>query len=285
MSKKIPDLHKKTVTALLCVGCIFAALQLFLVLRYYEPEVYLYAHGTILADIFNVALALFVIGVLVYFLAVKKDSYPDTLAKTSIITKSFSLLCGVGMLALGISQLQIYIKRTSDMAYIVQRQDKFIMWSGILAIAAFIYFILVALELKQTAGLLPWAGCVVIIWHILYLLAVYFDMTNPLNNPLRLINEFALVGAMMYIVAEIRFLVGVPKKGFYISTSVIAFTLLMASSVSNIAYLIRINSALSSDMICFIYQLFMAGYIVTRLISQLCYKEAAAEIKLPSPEQ
>ena len=111
-------------------------------------------------------------------------------------------------------------------------------------------------------------GCVTIIWHVLYLLAIYFDMTAPLNDPIRLMNEFALVGIMMFLTVEIRFLCGLPKKGFYVGTAVVAFTLLLSSSVSNIIYAI-VNSDIGADKTVFVYQLLCAAYVITRLLSQL----------------
>ncbi len=275
MLKKIPDLHKKIVYILICLALVFTAIQTILAVRFYEPEVYLYAHGTVLGDIFNISLALFVAAALVLFTLLKTDRYPDSLAKVSVATRVFSLLSGAALLGCGINSMNIYLQKKSNVLYMAEKQDTFIMWSAISAFVACIYFVLVTFLADKMPKAKIWVGCVTIAWHIFYILSVYFDMTNPLNNPMRLINEFALVGAMMYLTVEIRYLAEIPKKGFYISASAIAFTLLMASSVSNIALSFRTSA--DANILCYIYQLTMAGYILTRLITQLNHKEKIEE--------
>ena len=269
MLKKLPKFNKKTVYILLAVAVAFALFQTFLVLKYYEADVFLYAHGTALPSIFNVLLSVFVIGVILYFSLTNCDTSSDSLAECSVATRIFAFLAGAAVLFNGLYDLSVYSKRTSDMLYIAQKQDKFIMWSAVLAFVGFIYFIFCFALPDKAANAKTWLGCVIVGWHIVYLLAVYFDMTNPLNNPIRLMNEFALVGIMMYLTVEIRYLCNIPKKGFYIGTSIVAFTLLSCSSVSNIMFVISGNANTGGNMIIFVYQFFAAGYVLTRLLSQL----------------
>lgn len=266
---KFSKLNKKIIYLFLALALVFTAFQSFLVLKYYEADVYLYAHGTALPTVFAVLLSLFIIAVLVYCSLCKCEGYSEKLAKCPIISRFFGLLSSAALLAVGIYTLIGYNERTSQLMYIAQKQDKFIFWSCILSFGAFIYYFIFAIIPEKLNKLKTFLGCITIVWHIVYLLSVYFDMTSPLNDPIRLMNEFALVGIMMYLTVEIRYLCGIPKKGFYIGASVTAFTLLLCSSVSNLLYAICVNGSLDGDIGIFVYQFFAAGYLLTRLLSQL----------------
>ncbi len=266
---KFSYLNKKIIYLLLVCAVIFTAFQSFLVLKYYEADVYLYAHGTALPTVFNVLLSAFVIVVLVGCSLCTCEEYSDKLARSSFATRFFSLLASAALLATGIFEMIGYNQRTSELMYMAQKQDKFILWSVLLSFGAFIYFLLFAFVPAKLNRIKTVLGCITIVWHILYLLAVYFDMTTPLNDPMRLMNEFALVGIMMYLTVEIRYLCGTPKKGFYIGTSIVAFTLLLCSSVSNLIFALGGNSVQGGNVAIYIYQLISAVYVFTRLFAQL----------------
>ncbi len=270
---KFSKLNKNIIYILLVCGVAFAAFQSFLVLKYYETDVYLYAHGTVLPTVFNILLSVFIIGVLVYCSLCTCEGYSDKLARSSFATRFFSLLASATLLTTGIFEMIGYNQRTSELMYLAQKQDKFILWSVLLSFGAFIYFLVFALVPNKLNKIKTFLGCITIVWHILYLLSVYFDMTSPLNDPMRLINEFALVGIMMYLTVEIRYLCGIPKKGFYIGVSVVAFTLLLCSSVSNILFAIGGNTVQGGNTMIYIYQLSAAGYVLTRLFPQLNKKQ------------
>lgn len=278
---KIPHMHKLTALALLLIGVVFAALQTLMVWKYYEADIYLYAHGTPLPDIFNISLAVYVVIALVLFRFFNKKDYPESEAPTSAVTLIFSALCGFAVLANGIFGFMSYMEASKNMAYIAARRDTFLLWGSLLAVFCFVYF-MVSGFMPKAKKAKAWLGCTAIIWHILYLLYVYFDMTNPLNSPIRLMNEFALVAMMMFITVEVRYTLGIPKKGFYISTAVIAFTLLLCSAVSNIVCVI--SGRLSADVYFggYVYELVAAGYVLTRLISQLGHSQTT---ELPKEEK
>ncbi|MBQ3182281.1 MAG: hypothetical protein IJB57_01295 [Clostridia bacterium] len=270
---KFSNLNKKIIYLFLVCAVIFTAFQSFLVLKYYEADVYLYAHGTVLPTVFNVLISLFIIVVLVYCSLCTCEGYSDKLAKCSGVSRLFGLLASAALLAVGIYTLIGYNQRTAQLMYMSQKQDKFIFWSCMLSFGAFIYYFIFSILPEKLNKLKTLLGCITVVWHILYLLSVYFDMNSPLNDPIRLMNEFALVGIMMYLTVEIRYLCGIPKKGFYIGASTVAFTLLLCSSVSNILYALIVNGSLDTNIGIFVYQFFAAGYVLIRLLSQLKAKQ------------
>ncbi|MBR6514837.1 MAG: hypothetical protein IKT46_08415 [Clostridia bacterium] len=287
-NKKLLKFNKKLTWVLMACPIVFAALQTVLLTCFYDAPMRLYAHsGTAFALIYNVLLFVFVIGALALYYFTDCDHISGKVANTTIFTRIFGILSSVSLLAKGVFDLIPFIKdytQTYKMLglkeYIEQvfasKQQRFLLLSAIVCFVAFVYLALVSIMPKGQNQLKTWLGCVTIVWHILYLLATYFDMTGPLNDPIRLINQFALVGMMMFLTVEIRFLCEIPKKGLYIGISIGAFTLLLCSSVATIVYMIASNS-ITSNIVLNIYQLVSAGYVFTRLMAQL----KSFEIKAP----
>ncbi len=282
-TKAIPNKYKIIAYILLALTVVFTVFQTLLVFYLYDTDMYLYANGTLLPVIFNISLAVFVIITLCIFTFAKKNSFPDDIAPASSVTVLFSAISGFVLAVMSIYGLINLINARNQLFYIPSKQDNFLMIASVIGIVGFLYFVVTAFVPKGKNKLKAFLGCVVIIWHVIYLLSVYFDMTNPLNNPIRLMNEFALVGAMMYITSEVRFLLDFPKKGFYIGASIVAITLLSVSSVSNIVCTLLGKMAFDQGFFCYVYQITLVFYILSRLI---CYLKQKQEV-LPeeTPEE
>lgn len=271
-TKKIPYMHKMTTVAMLILSVIFAVCQTLLIYFFYETDVFLYAHGTPLPDFFHIVLAVFVLMNVIVFSIFKTKSHPDSYAPTGAIASVFAALSAFAVISIGIYGIMTYLENKKNLMFVAQRGDSFMFWASLASVLAFAYFIVTAF-VKDKSHLKAWLGMGCIAWHILYLLGVYFDLSTPLNCPIRLIHEFALVASMIFVAMEVRFLLGTPKKGLYIASCVVAFMLLLASSMSNIICTLSGRLTANSSMLCYIFELFMAGYVLFRLTAQLCHSE------------
>lgn len=274
---KLLKFNKITVFVLLACSVVFAALQSILLVGFYDAPMRLYAHsGTVIAAVFNTLLFIFVMAVILLFRFTDFNDMSDEPAKVSVPARIFALLTAAALLADGIYGL---LQQRKPLIYTDpsqvpgEKQTMFTLITVAISFIAFIYPVLVCFAPKGLEKVKTFLGCVTVIWHIMYLLAIYFDMTGPLNDPIRLLNQFGLVAMMMYLTAEIRYLCKIPKKGMYIGISIAAFTMLLCASVANIAYMISIKS-ISDTVVLNIYALLSAGYILTRLISQINQKQA-----------
>ncbi len=270
--KMIPSKHKLSAYLLLAAGLLLAAFQVITAILFYDSSVYLYDFGVV-PKILNILLALYVVAVIVVFAVFKKTEYPDSAPKTTIITQILSGFCAAALLICGIDDLVALFKFSTDITHINTRQDTFVMWGGLLSLGAVAYFVLNTIFKDNRKNLKPWFGFVAIAWHIMYLLSIYFDMTNPLNNPIRLINEFSIVAGMLFITVELRDILGVPKKGFYISVSLIAVTFLLASGVTGIICTSIEMIPKTRELWGYIFELTFAFYVLSRLIAQLSHSE------------
>ena len=176
---KFAKLNSKLVYILFAIGAAFAAMQCFMVMKYYDADVFLYAHGTTLPTVFGVVLSLFVIAATAYLFLCSCEGYSDKLAKTSFATRILSLTAAIALVYTGMSELKVYNTRVTQLMYVEQKEDKFIFWSSLIAFGAFIYFLVGAIVPDRLNKVKTLLGSVTLVWHVLYLLSVYFDMTSP----------------------------------------------------------------------------------------------------------
>ena len=275
--RAIPKKEKNLILIMTAIGFLLAVAQIAATCLNYDPAVFLYDYKAVLPTVVTWLMVVYVIASLVLCFILKKAEYPESQASATLITRVLSLLCGAALLTSGLSNLYVWQQHSENMMYIPSRQDTFIMWTGIVSIAGCVYFVLNFIFPDRKKKLKAWFGCATIVWYILFVLAIYFDMTSPLNDPLRLIEEFALVAAMMFIVSEIRFSIQIPKKAFYISVSLIAFMLLCASSFAKLFCAVNGKLPMSYATFGHVYELVMAGYILSRLISYLGHSEEVKE--------
>lgn len=108
---------------------------------------------------------------------------------------------------------------------------------------------------------------------------IYFDRYVPMNNPDKVILIFSILFNMLYLIAEYRFLLGIPKKKIYISFSLIS--ILLGASFS-ISYLIADIFGALKDGTYLVYAftaLISSMYILIRSIEYLKASEDADEVK------
>ena len=72
-----------------------------------------------------------------------------------------------------------------------------------------------------------------IIWATIYLMT-YFDMSSPLNSPIRVSNQLSLITIMLYFTFEARYLLGKPKPRFYFPVALLAILFIPMSAVSDV---------------------------------------------------
>lgn len=286
-------------------GFVLAILQIITAQLHYETDVFLYAYAEPLPALLNILLVVFVIASLALCFLFRSKEYPDTLPRASIATRVLSILSGVALLVCGISKLFCYFNPAAyynnlfsselqnqlpgiTFNYVPDgfptRHDTFLLWTGISTVIACVYFALHFIYPDKNSKLKSWFGCGVIAWHIFYLLALYFDMTGPLNDPLRLIEEFAMVAGMLFITTEIRFSLKIPKKAFWVSLALIAFTLLSASALTRIVCALTGKLAVTFNTFGHVYELVLAGYVLSRLFSYLKHTEQLPEEKTEAQE-
>ena len=278
--KEVPAGLRITAYISLLCAAVFAAAQTLMVNFMYENDVHLFKQGSVAPTVFNIALAVFVLAVFIIFCAAKNASFPDEQAKISSPAVIFSALCAFTAITSGLHNLISFAMLLKmSQAYQFTRHDIFSIIAAVMSIPAFIYFIINAFAKDISRRVKAGFGTLCIVWSIMYLLSIYFDMTGPINDPIRIINQFAVLSVMMYMVYEVRFLLEDPRPGYYICFSLVAVVLLGASSVSNIICTLTGALDFSDNLIYFFFELSMLCYVLSRIIPYLRLKTQA-----PLPE-
>ena len=114
-------------------------------------------------------------------------------------------------------------------------------------------------------------GCLLTLFFIFRLLVLYYDVTTPINSPLKMLEQMATVAAMLFIVYEMRFLLCDPRQRAYVTVSILAFILLAAHSTSQIiaSCFIAGMPYSTANMISLFFELMLAVYIFAGLVSYL----------------
>ncbi|MDD4772560.1 MAG: hypothetical protein PHZ09_03025 [Eubacteriales bacterium] len=137
----------------------------------------------------------------------------------------------------------------------------------ITAIPAAAYFIITAFSPDPKENILIVCGFFVIIWAALYLMCVYFDMSSPLNSPVRILEQLSLITIMLYFVFEIRFLFKKPRPRLYLPVSLLAMLFISLSSISDLILTFAGFRASTQDTVFGITQAAAALYITARVRS------------------
>ncbi|MBR5515933.1 MAG: hypothetical protein IKU52_06995 [Clostridia bacterium] len=270
---------KLTVYIFLAVALVFTGIRSYLLCTSYEITVHRFETGAVLPEILNYLLFAYVCISLLLFAAVKKNSLPNTLGKTNIVTSFFAAITGVFSIASGIYSINSTILNnasTSNQTAFATRDipiNKALLFGkiqAVLSIAVFIYFIFTAFSKEKHTKIKTIFGIFSIVWHVMFIMAIYFDMNTPLNAPVKVLFQFACMASMFYIIYEIRFLTGIGKPRLYVPVSLIAVTFLCISSTSMLAGKLcgTVTVGILDTLLC-LQQLAAAGYILARLVTYI----------------
>lgn len=246
-------------TAVLAIAA--ALTQTILFYSDYDERLNLYHTGVTLPGILYIAVfiaALFCASA--YFIT--KDNAqtqilpsPDRFVVFAAILGGFQLLAAV-LFNLYYYMAGMYTGMTSLRAAVL-----------ITAVPAAIYFIITALSRNPKKTVLILCGFFTVIWAALYLMCIYFDMSSPLNSPIRILNQLSLITIMLYFIFEIRYLLDKPRPRLYLPASLLAMLFISLSSGSDLLLTFTGFRASTHDTVFRITEVAILLYITARLRS------------------
>lgn len=175
------------------------------------------------------------------------------------------LLCAVTFFVCGVSFL-------GSGAIFSNKQDLF---CGILSVVSTLFFLFSALSFHPAfkgrfAGWIPWLGFAVIGALLLMLSTAYFDMTVAINGPFTAVYLFSLLSCAMFILLEIRRMIGRPLPRAHLASALIAFFLSASSSVGNLLFCFLGDTGAgktTADPVRPLVLLALSMYVLGRLIT------------------
>lgn len=243
-----------------------ALLQTYLFYAYYEEGLNLYKTGATKPGVFYIGVficALFCASA--YFILKKSETKilppPDRFIIFTAILSGFQLAASV-MFNVFYYVSGTYTGMTALRAAVL-----------IAAIPASVYFIITALSSKPKRNVLMLCCFSTIIWATVYLMSIYFDMSSPLNSPIRILNQLALITIMLYFTFEARYLLGKPKPRLYFPAALLAMLFISMASGSDMFLTFAGIRPSSPETVFRIAEVAVMLYITARIRSIAFLKE------------
>lgn len=192
--------------ASIALAAVAALLQIIATLRCYDPEANYFAVGALL-PVFAVVAAFLgaILGTVAAYLT-KIDTNSMEIFPSRVSVLGFFPAVGFGASAC-LFAVQFLVKSPSTLSILTALITAL---SAFCALATAIPSIRRNTTATAVLGFLPPIAC------ILYNAHYYFDATLEMNAPLKTATQVGLLIAMLYLVAEIRFLLGTPQPRVFL---------------------------------------------------------------------
>ena len=206
-----------------CIGVLLRTLSLFF---FYDADVGYFSRGAALPVVFNMLIAVATVGCAVLCFIPRSPLTPDNCGDSGVSRMLYAFPCLASAYAL-IAQISA-IGSYSDIGLAIPRIELLILVFNALAI---VYFAVSIFGNKIHAGFSVVFGAFAILWLMLMLVNLYFDMYIQINSPNKTMMAFALASAMLFISSELRLGLEVKKPQTQLFTTAFAVICLSTSSI------------------------------------------------------
>lgn len=274
MNEKTQIEHKKTLPfALAVIGltAVAIALNTLSLLNFYEADIGYFVRGAVLPMIFNILLVVgvvFMAGFAIF--ALKKN---ETSISAHHPACKYAALLPVAAFGLLLWDRAYYFFDAAKLGILQNPLLSFL--SPLFTMAAVALFISYCLGVKPSVSTAVW-GTLTIAMLAYDVFVLHSDLTIAMNSPQKLSFNFAALSAMLFIVAELRIIYGVPKPRFYLFSIGCATLFLGAYSLPyTVAHLVGTCESVSPKATLASLALFI--FVLVRFISAVFIENAEKE--------
>ncbi len=283
---------------LACTAPLFAAALSIMMVTLYEPDVHYFKNDTPWFGLLVGALIAVIAAAFLLSLTQKKGSLASEYPYAGKAELSASIIAGFALLIFAVSEFRTvlftdiynasheYVTGTARL--FAGRFNSVTTVSAIFAVIGAVYFLLPVFSRSEKKNARVCLGCALTVFFIFRLLVLYYDIATPINSPLKMFDQISIVAVMLYIILELRFLLGEPKPRLYVPLATVAFIMLAAHSTSQIiaSIFLSINEI---SIFTMILELGLALYIFANLVGYLTicknYVPAPAPLEIPVTEE
>ena len=274
MNKNISFEHKKTfIFALAVIGltAVSVVLNTLSLLNFFEADIGYFVRGAVLPMIFNCLLVVgvaFMTGFTVF--ALKKGEL--SICSPHPICKYVSLI-PVAAFGLLLWERAYFFFDAAKLGILQNPLAAFL--SPLFTLGTVAFFISYCLGVKPSASTAIW-GTLAIAMFAYDVFVLHSDLTVAMNSPQKLSFNFAALSAMLFIVAELRIIYGVPKPRFYLFSIGIATLFLGAYSLPyTVAHLAGTCKSVSPKADVALLALF--AFVLIRFVSAVFFEASQKE--------
>ncbi len=241
-----------------CAAVLSVTARIFLTNSFLEKHG-VYAHGTALPTVYHILLTVAILALALAPIIIGRKNNADTLVKTSnfsVFTACISAFMVVTYLFLSVYS----ISKSGASPKIIDTLEL------IFAVPTVIFFFLTAFQKNSRTSALAIASLFPGIWAALGVIKIYFNMELLMNNPDKILGEFALIAAMLFFMFESRNQIGVPLKGFYHAATLCAPVLLLSASIPNLVCADKLGDGTTVSTIRYMVYIALSLFIYARAI-------------------
>jgi len=252
----------------IAAAVISAAVRIVLTLTQFDAAYGLYEHGAVLPTVHHIALALIVVALILLACRFAPKHRSDLLIPVKDVTVFISSLTAF-MLAAS-TLLTIYnIVRGA-------KADLFTILEIVFAIPALIFFFGLIKKGAVRSNALAFASFGPIAWCAVCLIRVYFDNALLHTSPTKTFAELALLAAMICLLSESRFQLGIVSHRFYLASALCAPIFLLTDAIPGIILSGRLLIGSSVTLFHCVVEAVLALFIYARLAAYISVPDAEA---------
>ena len=243
----------------LVLSALLVILRTVSMLTVYEPDIGYYKSGAFLPVIQKVLAICSVIFVIIFTISIKKQDNPAGTPAHNHLSLFATFLCGTAQIC---SSFLILLFRRGTITPLTIA----IILGFAFAAVYFFYTALCSPEKRSPLCVIP--AMLAAVGLVAIIVKVNLDMTVTLNNPNKILIAIALSSIALYIVQELRFVVGKPMPRLYLASASVALILCSAFSIPGI---IGHYCGILSGGDFLIYYIVTFGYCAYILVRLLMY--------------
>ncbi len=254
-----------------CMAVLSVAARIFLTNSFIEKHG-VYAHGTPLPTIYHILLTVAVLVLAAVPIIIGRKNIDSTLVKTgtlSVFTACFSAFMLVVYLFIAVYD----ISQSGVSPKIIDTMEL------IFAVPTVIFFFLTAFQKSSRTPALALTSLFPGIWTALGVIKIYFNMHLLMNNPDKILGEFALIAAMLFFMFEARNQIGIPFKGLYQAASLSAPILLFTASVPNLVCADKLSDGTTVSTIRYMVYIALALFMYARAVEYAVLPKEKIEVQ------
>jgi len=259
-------MSKKYLAAAAAASLALGAYQIFLLLGCFDKDIEMYVQNSILPVFLYVGIAVLGVLFLIPAFVKNKDEAPMEFPKLSRISAVLCWVCGGAAVLSAIVRLAMLNDRhyTYGMAAIA-RILAFI--CIVLSVIAAFHFILLALKGGAYKNITAGSAFFPVLWAAALLMCDYFDFTSPINASLGILSQLSLISIMVFLLFELRTLLGIGRAGGYFASGLLTVTFVCVTALPALLLTAVGYFEFSYATALYFTQLALGGYAASRLFS------------------
>ena len=270
---------------LLLTAPVFAAARTVMMLTIYEPDAQYFKYRSPWPTVFSACLAAVVLAAVVFSCFLRSEDLPAAYPERSSAHVFSALLAGLMMI---VNTVYCFIRPatvsvSSEASGYLQRFTSVNTVTLVLSGFVVLYMFFSAFPGLASRNVRTVLGFGVTVYFISRLLALYYDVSSPINSPVRIIDQLACVAAMLFFIGETSLIVGGPKPRYFVPAGTAAILLLLSSSVSWLVSAANKIFEFDSASIFYFVMLALALYITVRLLTYLYSGDALPDASGDTP--